>query len=102
MRKKNSKIKNNNDIRSRIIKKQTDEIESLKQTILNLEIDCEKKDELINLVDRMRSEMLDVVNEIKVKSREYDALINDLKQMKKAMNEDYFKGRWNLVRLLLK
>ena len=46
--------------------------------------------------------MNDVVESMKSKVELYDRLIGELTEMKKIMNKEVFKGRWNLVRLLLK
>lgn len=97
-RKRNKK----SNVKSRIIERQTGEIESLKKKVLELEIDCKDKDEIINSIDSLRVEMNDVVESMKSRVELYDRLIGELTEMKKIMNKEVFKGRWNLVRLLLK
>lgn len=89
-------------VQSRIIERQTNEIEALKNKVSKLEIDCKDKDEIINSIDSLRVEMNDVVESMKSKVEVYDKLIGELNEMKKIMNREVFKGRWNLVRLLLK
>ena len=42
------------------------------------------------------------VNAIKDKRKEYDELIEELRNMKKVMNQTVYKGRWRLVKLLIK
>lgn len=90
------------DVKSRIIERQTSEIESLKNKISELEIDCQDKDEIINSIDSLRMELDETVQGIKAKGEVYDRLIGELKEMKKIMNEEVFKNRWSLIRLLLK
>ena len=90
------------NIKSRIIERQTREIESLKKIISELEIDCDEKDELINSVDSLRVEMEQCVEDLKSKGEVYDKLVGELTEMKKIMNEEVFKGRWNIIRFLLK
>ena len=90
------------DLKDRIIKRQDDEIESLKNKISSLEIDNKEKDEIIGLIDSLRVEMTEVVNELKDKSKEYDKLLADLFQMRKVMNEELFNGRWSIIKLLMK
>lgn len=98
-----SKKKNRrSDVKSRIIDRQANKIESLKRKVSDLEIDCDKKDELINSIDSLRIEMDEAVNDIKHKGEAYDALIAELNEMKKIMNEEVFKGKWNIIRLLMK
>lgn len=87
---------------SRIIERQMDEIESLKKKVSTLEISCEEKDEIINSIDSLRIEMQEVIDDIKSKGEVYDRLIEELNDMKKVMNEEVFKNRWKLVRLLIK
>lgn len=93
---------NSKDRSKRIINKQIEEIESLKKTILKLEASCNEKDEIINSIDSLRNELVNTIEDIKKKSEEYDQLIGELAEMRKAMNRDVFKGRWNLIRLMLK
>lgn len=100
-RNKNKKI-NKRDINRRIIDKQADEIEELKSAISELEIDCEKKDALIDSVESFRKEMLEVIDELRSKGAEYDKLMDDLIQMRKVMNQDVFKGRWKIIKWLLR
>lgn len=90
------------NIKSRIIERQANEIESLKKRISELEIDCDEKDELISSVDSLRVEIEQVVEGLKSKGEAYDRLVGELTEMKKIMNEEVFKGRWNIVRFLLK
>lgn len=90
------------DVKSRIIERQTNEIESLKNKISELEIDCQDKDEIINSIDSLRIELDETVQSLKKKGEVYDRIIGELKEMKKIMNKEVFKGRWNIIRLLLK
>lgn len=90
------------NIKSRIIERQTHEIESLKKRISELEIDCDDKDELINSVDSLRIEMEQIVEDLKSKGEVYDKLVEELTEMKKIMNEEVFKNKWWLIRFLLK
>lgn len=94
--------KKKNDRKSRIISRQVDEIGKLKQKISDLEISCNEKDDIIGSIDALLSDMRDTVDGIKKKSEEYDKLVNELKTMKLIMNEEVFKGKWWLVKLLIK
>ncbi len=84
------------------IMRQMEEIEKLRQEVENLQIDCNKRDELIDSINSIRDEFYEVIDDIKAKGEEYDALISDLKQMRQVMNHTYFKGKWKLIKLLLK
>lgn len=100
--KRYSRKKKKSDLINHIILKQVDEINELQKKISNLEINCAEKDEIVNSIDSLNSDLFNIVNELKQKSEEYDSLISDLKEMKKTINQTVFKGRWNLIRLLIK
>lgn len=90
------------DLKDKIIERKVDEIESLKNKVSSLEIDNEKKDDIINSVDSLRVELTEVIDDLREKSKEYDCIIADLRSMRNVMNQEVFKGRWRLIRLLLK
>ena len=94
--------KKKSDMKSQIIARQIDKINSLQKKISNLEIDNEKKDEIINSINALRDDLFATVNELKGKSEQYDELFGELIQMRNVMNQTVFKGRWKLIRFLLK
>lgn len=102
-----NKIKRNRkkyDLQNQIIQKKTEEVESLKSEILKLELDAQKKDELINSVDHLRVELQDIVQDMNDKKEEYDALIEELMLMRKVFCQELFGGefRWKIIRLIMK
>lgn len=90
------------EFQKKLNEKQLKEIESLKLEVEKLKAQCEEKDKIINSVDSLRVEMTQYKDAIKNKRKEYDELIDDLKKMRKVMNEEFFKGRWRLVKFLIK
>lgn len=96
------KRRNKSGIKSNIIKRQVIEIKELKKLIDNLNITCEQKDEIIGSIDGLRQDLIDVITDINDKREQYDALINELIEMKKIINQEVFKGRWKIIRFLLK
>lgn len=88
--------------RNRTIKSQADEISKLRTQIDKLSIDCAEKDELISSVDSLYNEINAALDEIKKERDKYKKLNADLLEMRKIMNKEVFRGRWNLVRLLLR
>lgn len=94
--------KNKSDTKSQIILRQVDKIDALQKNISDLKIDNAKKDEIINSISSLRNDLLTVVNELKDKGERYDELLAELIQMRSVMNQTVFKGRWKLIRLLLK
>ena len=99
----NNNFKNKkSDIKSQIIDRQINEIEHLKQEVSKLEIDCEAKNNLINSINYLLNDFVSVIDELKNQQREYNKLIEELYKMKYVINQTVFKGRWKLIRLLLK
>lgn len=88
--------------RNRTIRSQSDEIGRLKAQIDELNLSCAKKDELIASVDSLYKEINVALDEIQEERDRYRKLNEDLRNMRKIMNKEVFRGRWNLVRLLLR
>lgn len=82
--------------------RQLDEIEKLKSSIFELEIDSEKRTELIDSITDIRTELYEVIDDLSERREEYTRLIEDLRQMKMVMNQTVFKGKWRLIKLLLR
>lgn len=94
--------KKNHDIKNRTILSQIDKIDKLEKMISELKISCEEKDSVIASINVLREDLFTIINQLKKKSDEYDSIISDLMEMRKVMNQTVFKGRWKLIRLLLK
>ncbi len=94
--------KKKQETQARIIERQSETINSLKTKIEELELECIKKDETINSVYSLKKELEDIVKTQKKYRDEYNDLIHELKKMKEIMNQSVYKGRWNLVKLLIK
>lgn len=94
--------KKKSDLKSQIIVRQIDRIDALQKNISELEIDCTKKDKIINSINALRDDLFETVNTLKQNSQKYDKLIAELMEMRNVMNQTVFKGRWKLIRLLLK
>lgn len=85
-----------------IIARQSEQIESLKLQIENLKKECAKKDETINSVISLKNELSQNITEIEKNKKEYQKLIEELKRMKDIINQTIYKGRWRLIKLLMK
>ena len=94
--------KKRDDVKKKLIKRQADEIASLKSQIDRLDIDNKNKDELLHSVDSLREELEQVIESIRSKEAEYDELISDLRLMRKAFDREVFKHRWWIVKRLIK
>lgn len=90
------------DFQQNIISKKSEEIESLKLENEKLKQKLREKDELIASVEPMRREMAESIKEHKRLNNKYKTLIQELRQMKKALNKEVFKNRWWLVKLLIR
>lgn len=89
------------DHQGQIIQIKNDKIKALESKISMLEISCEEKNELINEIDSLRKDMLEVVEDLKAKRKEYDRLMSELVMMRNAMDDAVFGGKWWLVKRLL-
>lgn len=90
------------EFQKKLNERQAEQIKSLKAQIDGLTSLCEEKDKLIYAVDSLREELTKKIEEINIKENEYNSLVNELKDMKKVMNQEFFKGRWQLIKLLIK
>lgn len=90
------------EFQQKMISRQSEHIEKLKLEISELKLIIEEKNMIINSVESLRKELADNVGAVKGKKNEYEKLIKELKDMKKILNQTVYKGRWRLVRLLIK
>lgn len=101
-RRKTNRYEKKYETQKKIVLRQLDEIEKLKSSISELEIDSEKRTELINSITDIRTELYEVIDDLSERRKEYTRLIEDLRQMKVVMNQTVFKGKWRLIKLLLR
>lgn len=101
-RRKTNRYEKKYETQKKIVLRQLDEIEKLKSSIFELEIDSEKRTELIDSITDIRTELYEVIDDLSEKREEYTRLIEDLRQMKMVMNQTVFKGKWRLIKLLLR
>ena len=85
-----------------IITRQSKQIESLKKEVEKLESQIQEKDEIINSVVSLKEELSQNVAEVKRGKEEYRVLIDELRKMKEILNIEVYKGRWKIVRWLIK
>lgn len=101
-RRKTNRYEKKYETQKKIVLRQLDEIEKLKYSISELEIDSEKRTELIDSITDIRTELYEVIDDLSERREEYTRLIEDLRQMKMVMNQTVFKGKWRLIKLLLR
>lgn len=90
------------EFQENLIKKQSEEIKSLNAQIEELNLKCDEKDRIIHSVASLKKELSDNVSEVKKYKKEYKELIDELRKMKAVMNQTVFKGRWKLIKFLMK
>lgn len=102
MNEKKNKYEKRFQFQQKTIARQSEQINSLKIKIENLSNQIIEKDELINAITPMRKEMTENLKEQKRLKSEYKSLIEELKRMRKIMDVTVFKGRWRLIKWLIK
>ena len=90
------------DFQQKIITRQSEQIETFKLEIEKLNLKLKEKDEIINSVESFRKEMAENIQEQKRLKKEHQKLIEELRKMKEIMNVPVYKGRWWLIKFLLK
>lgn len=90
------------EFQQNMISRQSKQIESLKLQIENLELELQEKNELINSIEPLRNELAQSVSNSKKYEKEYKELISEIRKMKEIMNQTVYKGRWWLVKLIIK
>lgn len=96
------KYKKRLELQNKTITRQSNQIEELKLQVQKLELECKKKDEIINSVSILKEELDKNISDAKAYKEQYEDLIEELKKMKKIMNQELYKNRWNFVRFLIK
>jgi hypothetical protein len=90
------------EFQQKLIQRQSEQIEDLKLQVENLKLEIEEKDKIISSVSSLRNELTENVKESKKYKEEYIKLIQELRKMKEIVNQEVYKGRWWLVRFLIK
>lgn len=90
------------DFQQQVISKKSEEIELLKAENAKLRLKIEEKDNVINSIEPMRNELAENIKEAKQYKEQSKELIQELRKMKEIMNVSVFKGRWRLIKFLMK
>lgn len=96
------KLEKRLEFQQKMISRQSELIEDLKLQVEKLKQIIKEKDEIINSVEPMRIEMAENIKEQKKLKEQYKALIQELKTTKNIINEEVYKKRYWLIKLLLK
>lgn len=90
------------EFQQKMISRQSEEIEFLNAEIVKLRLQIEEKDNVINSIEPMRKELAENIAEVKKCKNEYKSLIEELKKMKDIVNQEVYKGRWKVIKFLMK
>ena len=90
------------DFQQKLITRQSGQISSLKAQIEKLENQIQEKDKLINSVSYLKEKLSQNILEIKKHKESYKNLIEELKRMKKIINQEVYNGRWRFIKFLIK
>ena len=90
------------DFQQKMISRQLEQIETLKSENEKLMLKIEEKDRIINSVASLKEELVKSVSEAKGYKEECKELNNELKKMKEILNQTVYKGKWRLVKFLIK
>ena len=90
------------DFQQKMISRQSEQLEDLKLQVEKLEQKLKEKDGIINYVQPMRIEMTENIKEYRKLKNEYRRIIDELKKMKERMNQEVYRGKWRLVRWLIR
>lgn len=94
--------KNKLEFQNKIISHQSKQIEELELQVQKLKLEVEEKNKTINSVALLKEELIKNVDDSKKCREEGKELVCELRKMKDIMNQTVFKGRWRLIRFLMK
>jgi hypothetical protein len=95
-------LKKRLDFQQKMIFRQSEQIEELKIQNEKLKLKLQEKDEIINSVAILKDELVKNVADSKKYKEEFARLIDELRKMKEVINKEVFKGRWRLIKFLIK
>lgn len=90
------------EFQQKMISRQSKQIEELESQVRNLKLEIEEKNKIINSTSSLRDEMAKNVADIKGYKIKYKELVDEVRKMKDGINQEVYKGRWWLVKLLIK
>ena len=97
-------MKKKDDMQSRIIKRQKEEIARLKDEIASLQYELQMKDEEMESFYEARQEIKNITNNISAYRDEYADMVKNFREMKSIFSKDVFVNGWRLklIKILMK
>lgn len=96
------KYKKKLESQNKIISRQSEQIESQNVQIAKLKLEIEEKDNMINSVASFKDELIQKNKDIDMYKKQLKELIDEVRKMKEILNQEVYKGKWWLVKLLIK
>lgn len=96
------KLKKKVELQEKLISRQSEQIEKLNAQIAKLKLEIEEKDNIINSVSSLRDELIQKIKDVDNYKERYRVLIDELRKMKEILNQEVYKGKWWLVKFLIK
>lgn len=90
------------EIQQKKISYQSKQIEDLESQIRKLKLEIEEKNKVINSISTLREELINDIAESKEYKEKSKKLLDELRKMKEVINVEVFKGRWKLIKFLIK
>lgn len=90
------------DIQQKMISYQSKQIESLESQVQKLRLEIEEKNRIIDSIVPLREELIQNVAEYKKYKNQSKNLVDELRKMKEVINQEVYKGRWRLIKFLIK
>lgn len=90
------------DFQQKTISRQSKQIEDLISQNRKLQLEIEEKNNVINSIEPLRKELAKNVDGAKRYKEEFERLVNEIKKMKNIVNQEVYKGRWWLIKFLIK
>ena len=99
---KENKYKRQYKFQKKLTERQSEKIKNLETKIQELELKCKEKDELINSVKPFKDELTETITQMRKHKKEYKELLEELREMKEVIDQEVYKGRWRIIKLLIK
>lgn len=97
-----NKYKKKYELQKKLILRQSEQIDALKLQIEVLNEELKEKNEIINSTYSLRNEFKKGIDDARKYKEEYVKLIKELRKMKEIINQEVYKGKWSLVKFLIK
>ena len=97
-----NKYKRKLEIQQKKISHQSKQIESLESQVQKLKLEIEEKNRIIGSITPLREELIQNVAESKKYKDQSKNLVDELRKMKEVVNREVYKGRWRLIKFLIK